>query len=408
MAGRHQRSGTVDARPTVIPKPEARCVTGRSPLYYQYHDGGLEAMVQGYRNALLKADDYTNLCQCDSLDGIKTYLRTNTAYEGFLDDCATLTPKIIQEKAREKLVRDFNELREWADSPLSDFLDMITYDYMIQNILKLIQGARANRDGLQVLRSLHPLGKFEGMGAVMADCDSVADLYATMTEIELPIVSFFSLNASLVKDDASQIQQVRAMFKKSYIEAFFDLCQEIGGTTLEVMRDILEFEADQQTLTVAKNLLGSPEISPGYERLRLFPNVGTLVDYHSRDMSSTGASGGDKGIAECNDNEQLRAVFSDDKKGLRMWERVLGGSGAGFGQDQGASQVSGMEAELKKIAISLWKDALNRQFHYGVFYAWVKLVEHEISNINWICECIEGRHTSRIRDFIPIFTSEEQ
>eukprot|EP01065_Artemidia_motanka_P027287 TRINITY_DN32509_c0_g1_i1.p1 TRINITY_DN32509_c0_g1~~TRINITY_DN32509_c0_g1_i1.p1 ORF type:complete len:431 (+),score=167.65 TRINITY_DN32509_c0_g1_i1:89-1294(+) len=399
------RSATVDAKPATV-KNENHPKLGHSPLYYQFHDGGLEAMVQGYRNALLKQDDYNALCQCEKLEDVKMYLKQNTAYEGFLDDATVLSPKIIQEKAREKLVREFNEVREWADPPLADFLDMITYDYMIQNILKLIQGARANRDGLQVLQALHPLGKFEGMGAVMADCDNISELYATMTVLELPIVKFFSANASLVRDDASQIQQVRAMFKKSYLEAFYDLCEEIGGTTFQVMRDILDFEADQQVLTVAKNLLGSPEVRPGYERLRLFPNIGTLVDYHSRDMSSSGAGGADKGIAECNDDEQLRSLFADDKKGLRIWDRVLG-SGGGMGLGDGASQASGMEEELKKMAISLWKDALNRQFHYGVFYAWVKLVEHEISNLNWICECIDGRHTDRIRGFIPIYAAEQ-
>lgn len=362
-------------------------------------------MIQGYRNAILTQDDYNALCQCERLDDVKMYLKQNTAYEGFLDDVTTLTPKVIQEKAREKLVKDFNEVREWADSPLSDFLDMITYDYMIQNILKLIQGARANRDGLQVLRTLHPLGKFEGMGAIMADCDDIGNIYETMRILELPIVKFFSANATLVQDDAAQIQQVRAMFKKSYLEAFYELSEHIGGTTFEVMKEILDFEADQQVLTVAKNLLGSADIGPGYGRLKLFPALGTLVDFHSRDLDGRGS--GEKGIAEVNDNEQLRALFADDKKGgLRVWDRVLGGGGVSLGSE-GASQASGMEGELKKMAISLWKDALNRQFHYGVFYAWVKLVEHEISNLNWICECIEGRHTERIKDFIPIFVSEE-
>lgn len=396
------RIGKFEAKPHVI-RPDGQPPQGRSPLYYQYHDGGLESMIQGYRNAILTQEDYNQLCSCERLDDVKMYLKQNTAYEGFLDDVTTLTPKIIQEKAREKLVKDFNEIREWADSPLSDFLDMITYDYMIQNLLKLIQGARANRDGPDVLRTLHPLGMYEDLRQV-ENADTIDDIYYTLRIIECPIMKFFTKNQKLVQDDASQIQQVRAMFKKSYLEAFYDLCEHIGGTTFEVMKDILDFEADQQVLTVAKNLLGSPDIGPGYERLQLFPNLGTLVDFHSRDRGTSGSGSGDKGIAEVNDNEAFRALFADDKKGLREWDSVLGGGGVSL--DQGASQASGMEKELKKKAISLWKDALNRQFHYGVFYAWVKLVEHEISNLNWICECIEGRHTERIKDFIPIFVSE--
>jgi V-type H+-transporting ATPase subunit d len=38
-------------------------------LHHNIQDGFLEAVVRGYKSGLLNAQDYSNLCQCDVLDG---------------------------------------------------------------------------------------------------------------------------------------------------------------------------------------------------------------------------------------------------------------------------------------------------------------------------------------------------
>ncbi len=47
-------------------------------------------------------------------------------------------------------------------------MDFITYEYMIANVLKLISGARSGRETLDLLYKCHPLGLFEGIGALTA------------------------------------------------------------------------------------------------------------------------------------------------------------------------------------------------------------------------------------------------
>ena len=43
---------------------------------------------------------------------------------------------------------------------------------------------------------------------------------------------------------------------------------------------------------------------------------------------------------------------------------------------------------------------LSLQFHYGVFFAYVRLREQEIRNLMWISECVAQNQKSRIHDGI--------
>lgn len=55
-----------------------------------------------------------------------------------------------------------------------------------------------------------------------------------------------------------------------------------------------------------------------------------------------------------------------------------------------------MQVEINKLSFM-------QQFHFGVFYSYIKLREQEHRNIVWIAECIAQRQPSKIDNYIPIF-----
>ena len=115
----------------------------KDDLFFNLDHGYAEALCRGFKSGILKAAEYQNLVQCETLEGkisIKIFQKNiqkltsdlrlhlqSTDYGNFLaNEPSPLSVNVIDERLREKLVQEFIHLRNVSYEPLSKFLDYIT------------------------------------------------------------------------------------------------------------------------------------------------------------------------------------------------------------------------------------------------------------------------------------------
>lgn len=54
-------------------------------------------------------------------------------------------------------VTEFNFLRANCQEPLATFLEYITYEYMIENVMMLLKGTLSGRDVNELIEQCHPM-----------------------------------------------------------------------------------------------------------------------------------------------------------------------------------------------------------------------------------------------------------
>lgn len=344
---------------------------------FNINDGYLEAILRGYRAAILRSPDYNNLMQCENLEDMKMHL-SSTEYGDFLQNESVVTTAILNQRCLDKLVRNFTYLRAHAAEPLATFLDYITYGYMIDNIMLLITGALHERDISELIAKCHPLGMFENIGALSDK--NLSELYNTVI-VDTPLAPYFA--KCLSEEDLDEmnssveVEKVRCTLFKAYLEDFYAFSQRLGHDTAEVMGHLLKIEADRRAINITLHSFGS-ELDKE-DRKKLYPDFGYL-----------NPEGLDR-LGRAEDPEQVKAAmeFYADYRDIF----------AKAGYENKSIEDCFFEHEVRTNVLSF-----EQQFHYGIFFSYIKLKEQEIRNIVWIAECIAQDQKEKVnQQYISIF-----
>eukprot|EP00920_Eleutheroschizon_duboscqi_P030140 GHVT01073086.1.p1 GENE.GHVT01073086.1~~GHVT01073086.1.p1 ORF type:complete len:452 (+),score=105.35 GHVT01073086.1:87-1358(+) len=414
---------------------------------FNIKDGYAEGLCRGMRSGFLTPDDYRRLGMAENLEDLRSALE-DTDYGTFLqDEPSPLAVTTIAARAREKIAADFRHIRAMAGEPLGQFLDFIKTERMIDNVIGLIIGTANKKPPQELLSRCDPLGWFSEMRALASlnfSADGATELYRSLL-IDTPVGPYLSQLLQQQEESAegdagahrgaqgdagadaqgpssnianvfseADMDLMRTALKKAWLEDFHLFVHEVGGTTQEVMDHILKCEADFRVLAVTMNSINTSlgQISRLQDRNELYPSFGYLYP-----------EGTDR-LRKAWNEATVRSALEPFPKYASLYEQCksfylregdaellpTATSSSASASSSSSSAARGDEMKFKSLedllyaeTVAVCERAFDQQFHYGIYYAWIKLKEQEIRNIVWIADMILMKRPEHVDQIVQIF-----
>ena len=170
---------------------------------------------------------------------------------------------------------------------------------------------------------------------------------------------------------------IRTSLKKMWLEDFHEFClNNLNPTSVELMDDLLKFEADFKTIQVVYNSIGNKDFNTAIKimttRKNLCPNLGYLYPDCQRALF----------------NAQSLDAIRDNVKGIDNYRDILKDAPDPMKKEDFSVATRSLDDIMFDEEARRYALAFDQQAQYAVFYAYLKLKEQEIRNIVWLAEMI--------------------
>lgn len=298
---------------------------------------------------------------------------------------------VLRSRLKKKLADEFEYVAAQTVNPLAEFLHMIGCKYMIDNVVNIIEGLKNRVDADLLIANADPLGYFPEMKNIkVLEGDDYTGLYRDVL-IDTPVGPYFMrfLEDAMEGVESRNIQEIQALFKemkpefirtslkKMWLEDFNEFCQNnLNPTSMDLMEDLLKFEADFKTIQVVYNSIGNKDFNTAIKimttRKNLCPNLGYLYPDCQRMLL----------------NAMTLDAIRDNVKGIDNYREILKDAPDPMKKEDFSVSTRSLDDIMFDEEARRYALAFDQQAHYAVFYSYLKLKEQEIRNIVWLAEMI--------------------